>query len=248
MHTTYAITKKEFLGYVNSPIAYVFVIIFLGLCGVLFLSNFFLVREADMRAYFGILPFVYLFFIPAITMRLWAEERKLGTFELLLTLPVRSHEAVLGKFIASWALVILALVLSLPIPIWISRYLVVEGGAGLDWGAVMGSYIGSALLAAAFLSLGIFFSALTENQIVAFILSVFFSALAILIGEPVLIASMGWLPFIKKIEPILEYAGIRGHFDDIARGVIDSRDVIYYLTFCFFFLLITSIVVEHRRK
>ncbi len=136
MRTTIAITKKEILTYINSPIAYVFVIIFLGLCGLLFVNNLFLIDRADMRGYFALLPIIFLFFIPALTMRLWAEERKLGTFELLLTLPVQSHEAVLGKFFASLLLVITALVLSLPIPIGISMFLVEETSPGLDWGAV----------------------------------------------------------------------------------------------------------------
>ncbi|MCZ6691138.1 MAG: ABC transporter permease subunit [Planctomycetota bacterium] len=247
MRSTVAITKKEILAYINSPIAYVFVIIFLGLCGVLFVNNLFLINQADMRGYFALLPIIFLFFIPALTMRLWAEEKKLGTFELLLTLPVQSHEAVLGKFFASLLLVITALVLSLPIPIGISMFLVAEASSGLDWGAVMGSYIGSVFLAAAYLSIGIFFSSLTENQIIAFILAVFVSALAILIGEPTIIGAMDYI-LPESLGPIFEYVGLRGHFDSIARGVLDSRDVLYYISFSFFFLMLTGMIVEHRRK
>ena len=247
MRTTLAITKKEIRAYVNSPIAYVFIIIFLGLCGFLYVNNLFLIGQADMRGYFALLPFIFLFFIPAMTMRLWAEEKKLGTFELLLTLPVQSHEAVIGKFAASLCLVVAALVLSLPIPVGMSLFLVEEGGAGLDWGAVIGSYLGSVFLAAAYLSLGLLFSALTENQIIAFILAVFFATLAILIGEPTVIGSMEWL-IPEGAAPLMEYAGIRGHFESISRGVLDSRDVIYYGSFTFFFLFLTSMVVEHRRQ
>lgn len=119
---------------------------------------------------------------------------------------------------------------------------------GLDWGAVTGSYIGSAFLAAAFLSLGLFFSSLTENQIVAFILAVSLSFAAILIGMPVMIEALQWLPGIAGLEPALEYAGMLGHFESVARGVIDSRDVIYYGSFTFFFLMVTSMIVENRRK
>lgn len=245
---TLAITKKEFRGYINSPIAYVFVIIFLVISGFLFVNRFFLVGQADMRGYFGFLPWIFLFFVPAMTMRLWAEERKLGTTELLLTLPVKSHEAVLGKFLASWLLVILALVLSLPIPIWISQFLVEPEGVGLDWGAVTGSYLGSAFLAAAYLSLGIFFSSLTENQIVAFILAVAVSFLLMLIGLPTVLGSLDWIPGLVGLKPALLYAALQGHFESMARGVIDSRDVIYYVTFAAFFIILTSLVVEHRRK
>lgn len=247
MRTALAITKKEIRTYIDSPVAYVFVIIFLGLCGFLYLNQFFLIGQADMRGYFGLLPFIFIFFMPAMTMRLWSEEKKLGTFQLLLTLPVRSHEAVIGKFTASMALLTVALILSLPIPIWISLFLVPAEGPGLDWGAVIGSYIGTIFLGAAYLSLGLFFSALTENQIVAFILATFFAALAILIGEPFVISSLDWL-IPKGLEPVLEYVGVRAHYESMGRGVIDSRDVIYYLSFSFLFLFLTSLVVEHRRR
>ena len=236
MSRTVAIFKREFASYFNSPIAYIYVTVFLGLAGWLFFKGFFLVGEASMRTFFGLLPWLFLFFVPAITMRLWAEEKKVGTMELLMTLPVTDTEAVLGKFLASFAFLLVSLALSVVLAI------VVAALGDPDPGEIFGGYLGAVLIGAAFLAIGLFVSSLTENQIVAFIISVVAIFVLFILGDDfVLMGVPSW------IAPVFSFLGLGAHYDSVSRGVIDSRDIIYYLSVIVLFLYLNYELVEGKR-
>lgn len=230
-----SIMAKEFRSYFDSPVAYIYITFFLVLSSWLFMRSFFLVGQASMRAFFGILPWLLLLFVPAVTMRLWAEEKKLGTIELLMTLPVRDFEVVIGKFLASFFFLTLTLVLSASIPIMIA----VVGDP--DPGPILGGYIGAVLLGAAYLSIGLFVSSLTENQIIAFIIGVVGTFLLFIVGEEFVVYNAP-----RLLVPVLKFIGMGAHFDSIGRGVVDSRDVIYYLSVIGFFLHLNVRVIESR--
>lgn len=230
------IFKKEFKSYFNSPIAYIYITTFLVLSNWLFFRGFFLENQANMRNFFQLMPWIFLFFVPAISMRAWAEEKKAGTMELLMTLPVRDFEAVLGKFLASLAFLGLTLILSFPLPITVYSL------GSPDQGPIIGGYLGTFLLGGAYLAIGLFISSLTENQIVAFILGITISFIFFIIGENiVLFAVPGWFA------PVLEYMGLGNHLESISRGVIDSRDIIYYISIMFFFLYLNIRSIESRK-
>ncbi len=236
MKNTRPIFRRELAGYFNSPIAYIFITVFLGLSSWLFFKGFFVVGEASLRMFFGLLPWIFLFFVPAITMRLWAEEKKVGTMELLMTLPVTDTEAVLGKYLASLAFLMLSLALSFVIPIIVS----VLGDP--DPGQIVGGYVGAVLMGGAFLAIGLFISSLTESQIVAFIIAVVATFGLFILGEDfVLFGVPEWLV------PVFSFAGLGGHYDSISRGVIDSRDIIYYLSIIVFFLYLNVKSIESRK-
>jgi len=236
MSRTAAIFKREFASYFNSPIAYIYVTVFLGLAGWLFFKGFFLVGEASMRTFFGLLPWLFLFFVPAITMRLWAEEKKVGTMELLMTLPVTDTEAVLGKFLASFAFLLVSLALSVVLAI------VVAALGDPDPGEIFGGYLGAVLIGAAFLAIGLFVSSLTENQIVAFIISVVAIFVLFILGDDfVLMGVPSW------IAPVFSFLGLGAHYDSVSRGVIDSRDIIYYLSVVGFFLYLNVKSIQGRK-
>ncbi|MFC1598699.1 ABC transporter permease subunit [Patescibacteria group bacterium] len=231
-----AIILKEFKNYFNSPLAYIFISIYLVILGWIFFTNFFLMGQASMRAYFSFLPWVFLFLIPAITMKLWAEEKKLNTTEILYTWPIENYEIILGKFIASLLFLALALACSLSIPISISFI------GGLDWGVVIASYIGALFLGAAFLAIGLFISSLTDNQIIAFIVSIALSFILFIIGESLITY---FLP--NFLIGVFQYLGLGYHFNSISRGVLDSRDIIYYLSIIGFFLYLNVRQIESHR-
>lgn len=231
-----AIFKKEFRSYFNSPIAYIFITFFLGLSSWLFFRGFFFSNQAEMRVFFVYMPWIFLFFVPAVTMKLWAEEKKIGTIEILMTLPIRDYEVVLGKFFASFALLIVTVLLSLVIP-----FLVMYFGDP-DGGIIITGYIGLLLMGAAYLSIGLCASTLTENQIIAFILGIFTCFVLLIIGEDiVLFNAPDWL------FPIFSYLGLGAHYSSILRGVLDSRDIIYYLSVIGFFLYLSTLAVESRK-
>ncbi len=236
MTRTAPIFKREFASYFNSPIAFIYLTVFLALSSWLFLKGFFLIGEASMRTYFSLVPWVFLFFVPAITMRLWAEERKVGTMELLMTLPVTDTEAVLGKFLASLVFLLLSLVLSLVVPI------VVAALGDPDPGQIIGGYLGSVLIGAAFLAIGLFISSLTENQIVAFILSVVGIFGLFILGEDFVLFGVP-----DRLVPVFSFLGLAGHYDSVSRGVVDSRDIIYYLSVIGFFLYLNVKSIEARK-
>jgi ABC-2 type transport system permease protein len=233
-----AIFKKELRSYFASPVGYVFIIFYLLVSGAFFffIQDFFRVGQASMRGYFVMLPWIFLFFVPAITMRLWAEERKTGTLEMLLTLPLRDAEVVIGKFLASFAFLAIALGFTFTIPASI-------GFLGRpDWGVVAASYAGALLLGAAYLSVGLWISSLTENQVVAFIVSVaaIFALLSIGI-VPAYLESVGWLV------AVCEYLSLLSHFQSVIRGVLDTRDIVYYLSVVTLFLYLNMKNVESRK-
>lgn len=236
MNHTCPIIKKELKNYFNSPLAYVFISIFLIITAWIFFTNFFLAGQLNMRSYFSILPWIFLFLIPAVTMRLWAEEKKLKTTELLFTWPIHDYEIVLGKFFASLLFLGITLILSLSMPISISFL------GQMDWGVVISSYIGALLLGGAFLAIGLFISSLTDNQIIAFILAVATSFAFFIIGEN----------FVLYVLPsfllgLFQYLGLGYHFNSIGRGVLDSRDLIYYFSIILFFLYLNIRQTESRK-
>jgi len=236
MKTILTIFWKEFRGYFNSPIAYIFIISFLVFTNWLFFKGFFLMNQASLRSFFSILPWVFLFLAPAVTMRSWAEEKKLGTIELLMTLPVKDYEVVLGKFLASFIFLIVTLLCSIPLP------LTVMAVGNPDVGPIWGGYLGAFFMGGAYLAIGCFASSLTENQIVAFIIAIFLSFALLIIGENLVIMN---LP--AALVPVFTFLGLGAHFESIGRGVIDSRDIIYYISIIGFFLFLNGLSVESRK-
>ena len=223
--------KKELRSFFDSPIAYIVITIFLLISGWFFFSDLFLVNQTSMRNLFSIIPFIFMFFVPAVTMRLISEEKRSGTIEVLLTLPVKDYEIILGKFLAGLILIFVAVILTLVYTLTLS------GLGNLDFGSVLAGYVGLLFLGATYLSVGVFTSSLTQNQIVAFITS-FVIIFALYMLDKVLIFVPGVLA------SFLEYLSVDYHFSNISRGVIDSRDVIYYLSVIFFFLFLAVRALE----
>ncbi len=236
MQNILAIFKKEFKAYFLSPIAYVFITVYLVVTNFLFFQGFFIMNQADMRGYFGLLPWVFLFFVPAITMRSWAEEKKIRSLELLLTWPVTDLQVVIGKFLASFLFLTIVMFLSVTIPITIA-YL-----GNPDMGPIIGGYTGAILMGAAYLAIGLWISSLTENQIVAFIVGVVVTFILFMIGNP--FVTMAAPP---ALVPVLSYLGLGSHFESIGRGVIDSRDIVYYSSVIGFFLFLNVRSLESRK-
>lgn len=231
----YILFKKELMSYFNSPIAYIFIGVFLVVGNWLFFSSFFLIGQASLRNYFSLLPWVFLFLSPAITMRLWAEEKKSGTIELLLTLPLTNWQVVLAKFFSALIFLFLSLILTISLPITISFL------GNIDLGPIIGSYFGALLLGGSYLALGLFISSLTKNQIIAFVLSLVASFAAFIIGADFVLVSAP-----KFAIGIMKFLGLGSHFYNIAKGVIDTKDIIYYLSFIFLFLWLNVRVIEKR--
>jgi ABC-2 type transport system permease protein len=223
------------MSYFNSPIAYIFISVFLVVGNWLFFKNFFLIGQVSMRAYFELLPWIFLFLSPAITMRLWAEEKKTGTVEFLLTLPVTDWQVVLAKFFGSLAFVLIALFLSATLPITLAIL------GNVDWGPIVGGYLGALFLGGAYLSLGLFISSLTKNQIIAFVLGLVACFMAFIIGADFVLIGAP-----RFAVPIMSFLGLGSHFYSIAKGVIDSKDIIYYGSFIFIFLWLNARIIESR--
>ncbi len=238
VNNVWTIFRKELRSYFASPIGYVFIIFYLLVSNGLFffVEDFFRQGEASMRAYFGAMPWVFLFFVPAITMRLWAEEKKVGTLEILLTMPLRESEVVLGKFLASFAFLAIALACTITLPISI------EFLGRPDIGVIIGSYCGALFLGAAYLAVGLLISSLNENQVVAFIISVAVLFAMLVVGIiPVYLNSLG--SFVH----VCEYLSLLSHFNNVTRGVLDSRDVVYYLSVVGLFLYLNVKNIEARK-
>jgi ABC-2 type transport system permease protein len=236
------IMRRELASYFATPLAYVFILIFLVLASLFtfYIGGFYERGQADMDSFFGFQPWLYLFLIPALSMRLWAEERKSGSIELLMTQPVLLWDAVLGKFLAAWAFT--ALALALTFPLWLTvNYL-----GKPDNGAILAAYFGSALLAGGFLAIGSCMSALTRNQVIAFILGVAACFAFLLAGFPlVLDVFRSWAP-LALVDAIASLSFLT-HFESIAKGVIDVRDLLYFAMLIGFFLLATTIALELRK-
>lgn len=237
------IAKRELAGYFATPVAYVFIVIFLLLASAFtfYLGGLYERGQADLAPFFTFHPWLYLFLIPAISMRLWAEERKSGSVELLLTQPVTLWQAVLGKFLAAWAFT--ALALALTFPIWITvNYL-----GSPDNGVILAAYIGSLLMAGGFLAIGSCMSALTRNQVIAFILAVAACFAFLLAGFPmVLDAFRGWAPQVL-VDAVASLSFLT-HFESISKGVLDLRDLLYFALTMAFFLVATAIILDVRKS
>jgi ABC-2 type transport system permease protein len=233
--TVYALFKKELMSYFNSPIAYIFIGVFLVVGNWLFFKSFFLAGQASMRGFFDLLPWMFLFLAPSLTMRLWAEEKKSGTVEFLLTLPVTDWQVVLAKFFGSLVFLFITLLMTITIPITIAFL------GDIDFGPVIGGYVGALFLGGSYLALGLFISSLTKNQIIAFVLGIVACFTLFIIGAD--FALMGAPNFLA---PIMKFIGLGSHFYNISKGVIDSRDVIYYSSFIFIFLWLNARVIESR--
>ena len=242
MKNVKTIFKREMAGYFATPLAYVFIVIFLMLMGVFtfYPGHFFARGQDDLQPFFVWHPWLYLFLVPALGMRLWAEERKSGTVELLLTLPVSMSEAVIGKFLAAWCMV--AIALGLTFPIWITANILGRP----DNGVIFAGYLGSLLMAGGYLAVSACISALTRNQVIAFVLSVAVCFLFLFSGFPMVLDFFrSWLP-----APLL--SGIASlsflnHFNAIVRGVVDLRDLIFFLSFIALWLYAGAWTVERRK-
>ncbi len=242
IRNTKGIIKRELAGYFGSPVAYVFLVIFLVLCGffTFYVSHFYELEQADLRAFFEWHPWIFLFLVPAVGMRLWADERRTGTIELILTLPVTLPEVVVGKFIAAWLFIGLGLFLTFPLVLTVS-YL-----GDPDLGAVFCAYLGSFLLAGAYLSVGSMTSSMTRNQVISFILSVIICLFLVLAGWPPVIEILsGWSP-LWLIDVISGFS-FMPHFQSMERGVLDLRDIIYYISVIFFMLFSNGVVLQNRK-
>ncbi|HIJ21050.1 MAG TPA: ABC transporter permease subunit [Deltaproteobacteria bacterium] len=236
------ILKREFAAYFGSPVAYVFIVIFLLLSGffTFMISQFYEAGQADLRGFFDWHPWIFLFLVPAVGMRLWAEERRTGTIELILTLPVSLTQLILGKFLAAWLFIGVALLLTFPM------FLTVVYLGDPDAGAVFSAYLGSFLLAGAYLSVGCMTSSLTRNQVISFILSVVICLFLVLAGwPPVTDFFSGWAPI--WLVNIVSGFSFMSHFESIERGVIDLRDLCYYLSVIFFMLFANGVILQNRR-
>lgn len=230
----FAIFKKELMGHFYSLTAYVFIVVFLAVLNWLYFQNLFLIGQTSMRDFFSLLPWFFLFLIPALSMRIWADEKKQGTQETLLTLPIADWQIVAAKFSGSFAFVGIALAFSLPVPITLAKI------GNLDWGPVIGSYLGAWLLGGAYLALGQWVSSLTKNQIVAFLLSIVGCFSLLVIGLPFALAANSW------ISKILYNLSTMTHFQNMSKGVIDLRDVIYYLSLIGVFLYLNYYTLIRR--
>jgi ABC-2 type transport system permease protein len=236
------IFKREFASYFATPLAFVFIVIFLILAGVFafVFGGFYERGQADLAPFFTYHPWLYLFLIPAISMRLWAEERKSGSIELLMTLPVTLAQAVIAKYLAAWAFAGIALVLTFPM--WITVNILGQP----DNGAIFAAYIGSFLMAGGFLAIGSCLSAATRNQVIAFIFTVVICFVFLLIGYPALLnVFQGWLPQIL-IDAIAALSFLT-HFEAISKGVIDLRDLIYFGALIAAWLAANAIVLDMKK-
>src|SRR5215510_10133203 len=237
------ITKRELGAYFTSPLAYVFIVIFLLLCGffTFMVGGFFERGEASLvRPFFDWHPWFYLFLVPAVGMRLWAEERRVGTIELLLTMPITAWQAIVGKFLASWLFLLLALVLTFPIVITVNFL------GNPDNGVILSGYLGSWLMAGAYLAISCITSAMTRNQVVSFIISVVVCLFLILAGvAPVINFLQQMLP-ASAVEFITSFS-VMTHFEGFQKGVLDSRDLIFFMSVIGFSLFTTSVILRTHR-
>ncbi len=237
-----SIIKRELTSYFATPVAYVFITIFLILSGLFtfYLGNFFEIGQASLGSFFEWHPWLYLFLIPAITMRLWSEEKKSGTIELLTTLPITTLNIVLGKFFAAWAFTFLALTLTFPV------WLTVNYLGTPDNGVILASYIGSLLMAGGYLSIGIFISSLTKNQVIAFIVSVTVCFLFTVSGLPLVLDFFSnWTG--ETITDVIASFSFLANYSDISRGIIDIRTIIYFASLIFLFLYLNVITLDNSR-
>ncbi|AOY60235.1 ABC transporter permease [Desulfococcus multivorans] len=237
-----AIFKREIKAYFGSPVAYVFIAVFLLLMGffTFHISHFFEMGQADLRAFFEWHPWLYLFLVPAAAMRLWAEELRMGTIELVLTFPITTGEVIIGKFLAAWAFIGIALALTFPMVLTVT-YL-----GDPDPGPIITGYIGSFLMAGAFLGVGSMTSAVTRSQVISFILAVLICLFFILAGFPPVTAMMAdWAP--RWLTAVVSGLGFLSHFVSMQRGVLDLRDILYFGSVICFTLFANGIILQYKR-
>jgi len=236
-----AVFKRELKSYFTTPIAYVFLVVFLFFAGYLtFKNGFFEIRQADMTAFFFNMPLLFAFMVPATTMRLWAEERKSGSIELLFTLPITVTQAVLGKFFAAWVFLIIALALTFPMVITVFFL------GNPDAGLIITGYLGTILMAGGFLALGCFFSALSKNQVISFVLSVVACAVLVFAGVP---TTMNYLStFLPAgLVSAVETMSLESHFESIQKGVLEFKDVSYFIILIIGWVTACTVVLEERK-
>jgi len=235
------IFKRELSGYFATPLAYVFIVIFLVMNGITTfdMGAFYERGQADLQPFFDFHPWLYLFMIPAIAMGLWADERKSGTIELLMTLPVKLSDAVLGKFLAAW--VLSGIALALTFPIWITVNYLGEP----DNGVIAAAYLGSWLMAGGFLAIGSCMSAITRNSVIAFILTVAICFVFVVSGSDIVLSAFTWAPqFLSDAIAALSFLT---HFDSISKGVLDLRDMLFFIIFIGSWLFASAIVIEIKK-
>ena len=242
MNVLLNIIKRELASYFSTPLAYVFIVIFLALVGsfTFYIGNFFVRGQADLNAFFAFHPWVYFLLIPAVTMRLWAEERKSGTIELLMTLPLTTTQSVLGKFFAAWFFIFIALFLTFPI--WITVNYLGEP----DNGVILAGYIGSLFMSGAYLSIGSCISAITKNQVIAFVIATTLCFIFTMSGVDIV------LNFFKIwaqefLVNIISSMSFLTHFESITKGVIEIRDFLFYLSVIIFWLFLNTVIVEFKK-
>lgn len=231
--------KREFLGYFRSPVAYVFLISFLVISILLtfFLGQFFKAGTASLESYFGLLPWMFVVFVPAVGMRLWSEEKRTGTAELLFTLPVTTLEAVFGKFLAAWAFLAVAILLSFPLAL-------TAGYLGQpDWGVMAVSYLGAILMAASYLGVCGLMSALTKNQVISFVISFIACLVLVLLGWSVFNGIMEQALPVWAVDVLSNFSFVT-HFDAMTKGIIDPKDVVFFLSLMGFTLFLNVVALE----
>lgn len=234
-----SLIRKEFRQFFNSPIAYITMTFFLVLLSVLFFvfQDFFAANVASLRGYFGIMPIIFIFLIPSITMRSWAEERKQGSYELLVTLPFRNSELVIGKFLGSYALFSIMMLLTIPIPVSVSFF------GSFEIGEIIGEYLAMFLVAAASISIGTFISSVSTNQISAFIMTVLVLCVLTLVGT---VPSFIEMP--RLLARFLRYISFNTHYDALLKGLIDTRDLVYFAIIIAGSLILTVYTIETRKE
>ncbi len=242
MNSFCAVFKRELKSYFATPLAYVFLVIFLAATGYMtfFHEKFFEMRQADMQPFFVNLPWLFLFLVPATAMRLWAEERKVGSVELLFTLPITITQAVIGKFLAAWAFLGIALALTFPMIITVA-YL-----GDPDKGLIVTGYLGSFLMAGAFLAIGCFFSAMSKNQVIAFVLAVVACAILVFAGMPTT------LNYAATVLPggsvsLLKAVSIQEHFESLQRGVVQFKDLVFFVILIVGWVAACTVVLDERK-
>ena len=235
MRNIKAIYYKEMKAYFNSPMAYIFLVIFAIITGYFFTRTFFLFNQSDMRSLFSIIPLVYLFFIPAITMSLIAREKNIGTMEVMATLPLKDIDFVIGKFLSAFSLVLAGLIIT-----FIQFITLIQVGTNIDYGAVFTGYLGLALVGALYCSIGTFASSITDNQVVAFIIGIFIVIIFFLMDKMLI-----FIP--TSLTGLVQYLSVDYHLSNISRGVIDTRNLIYFGSIIYFFLLITIHSISMRK-
>ena len=235
MHNILTIYKKELRSFFTTPLAYIFLVVFALVTGYFFTNTFFLYNQSDMRSLFGIVPLVYLFFIPAVSMGLISREKSLGTIEIITTLPVMERDIVIGKFLAGLSLILIALLTTL-----IHYITLINVGTVIDHGAVFTGYLGLALLGGVYTAVGIFSSSLTENQVIAFIVGI-----AIVITFFLMDKLLVFVP--SGLAGLIQYLSTEFHLSNMSRGVIDTRNIVYFGSVIGFFLFMTTRVLESRK-